>query len=347
MRAAVYHGPGDVRVGTVPDAPAPGPGEVTIGVRLCGLCGTDAHEFAHGPAMIPLHTRHPASGHLGPMVPGHEFMGVVTATGRGAAIAPGTRVVAGAGRWCGRCPACAGGRTNLCHSYNTHGLNRDGGLAEYVTVPAAMCAVVPDGCADEDAVLAQPLAIALHALNRSGAGPGDPVVVFGAGGIGTLLIAAAAFRGTPVHVLDVDPERLETAVALGAASARIADAAGLDAVRTLGRTGAPVVIEASGAAAGLRDALRVTGAGGRVVLLGLPSTAPEVDVRGAVVAEVDLISTSAHVCASDLPEAVAALDARPIAGLVVDRVVPLEEVVAGALAPLAAGRLRGKAVVRV
>jgi threonine dehydrogenase-like Zn-dependent dehydrogenase len=263
------------------------------------------------------------------------------------AIAPGTRVVAGAGRWCGSCPPCLAGRTNLCHSYTTHGLNRDGGLAEYVTVPAVMCAAVPDGCADEEAVLAQPLAIALHALNRSGAGPGDPVVVFGAGGIGTLLIAAAAFRGTPVHVLDVDPGRLETAVALGAASARIADPAGLDAVRGLGRTGAPVVVEASGSAAGLRDALRVTGTGGRVVMLGLPKATAEVDVRAAVVAEIDLVSTSAHVCATDIPEAVAALTARPVSGLIVDRVVLLEEIVPQGLAPLAAGALRGKAVVRV
>jgi (R,R)-butanediol dehydrogenase/meso-butanediol dehydrogenase/diacetyl reductase len=348
MKAAVYHGRRDVRIVSAAEPDAPGPGEVLLRVALCGLCGTDSHEYAHGPSMIPLTRRHPASGHLGPMIPGHEFTGVVEeASPDVTAIPVGTRVVAGAGRWCGTCGPCLKGRTNLCDAYYTYGLNTHGGLAQYITVPAAMCAAVPDGCADDDAVLAQPLAIALHALTRSGAGPGDPVVIFGAGGIGSLLVAAAAFRGIPAHVLDVDEERLETAVGLGAATARIADGKGLAAVRELGRTGAPVVIEASGSAAGLRDALAVAGAGGRVVMLGLPKAAAEVDVRTAVISEIDLVTSSAHVCTTDIPEAVAALARRSISGRIVDRVVALDEIVPLGLEPLSEGRLRGKAVVSV
>jgi (R,R)-butanediol dehydrogenase/meso-butanediol dehydrogenase/diacetyl reductase len=365
MRAAVYHGPRDVRVGHGIAEPAePGPGEVTIRVARCGLCGTDSHEYAHGPAMIPLTVRHPFSGHLGPMVPGHEFFGVVEkvgarpggrtggTAGAKAGAGPdgfpvGTRVVAGAGRWCGTCPPCRAGRTNLCHSYFTYGLHTHGGLAEYVTVPTAMCAAVPEGCSDGNAVLAQPMSIAVHALTRSGVAPGEPVVIFGAGGIGSLLTAAAAARGVQAHVLDVDPARLETALALGAVSARVADESGLAAVRELGRTGAPAVIEASGAPAALRGALRITGAGGRLVLLGLPSAPAEVDVRTAVISEIDLVGSSAHVCVTDLPEAIAALAARPVDHLVVDRVVDLADIVAGGLEPLAAGALRGKAVVSV
>jgi threonine dehydrogenase-like Zn-dependent dehydrogenase len=348
MKAAIYHGPGDVRIGTAPEPAEPGPGEVMIRVTMCGLCGTDAHEFAHGPAMIPLKQRHPASGHVGPMIPGHEFTGVVERAAPDVTAFPaGTRVVAGAGRWCGTCPPCLAGRTNLCHSYYTYGLNTNGGLAEYVTVPAVMCAAVPDECDNGNAVLAQPMAIALHALNRSGAGPGDPVAIFGAGGIGSLLVAAAASRGTEAHVLDIDEDRLGTALALGATTARISDAKGLAAVRELGRTGAPVVIEASGSAAGLRDALRVTGTGGRVVMLGLPKATAQVDVRTAVISEIDLVSSSAHVCSTDIPEAVTALARRPIDDLIVDRVVPLDEVVTLGLEPLAGGLLRGKAVVSV
>ncbi|MFE2041450.1 zinc-binding dehydrogenase [Streptomyces sp. NPDC059477] len=347
MKAAVYHGPRDVRVTHgFPEPAEPGPGEVTVRVRRSGLCGTDSHEYAHGPAMIPLTVRHPVSGHLGPMIPGHEIYGVVEESGA-PGFPAGTRVVAGAGHWCGTCPPCRDGRTNLCHRYFTYGLHTHGGLAEYVTVPAAMCAAVPDGCSDGNAVLAQPMAIAVHALNRSGVAPGQPVVIFGAGGIGSLLIAAAVVRGVPVHVLDVDPARLETALALGAGTARVPDEAGLAAVRRLGRTGAPVTVEASGAPAALRGALRITGAGGRVVLLGLPGGAAEVDVRTAVISEIDLVASSAHVCATDLPEAVAALAARPVDQLIVDRVVDLADVVAGGLEPLAAGALRGKAVVSV
>lgn len=348
MKAAVYHGPRDVRVESVAEPAPPGPGEVLLRVALCGLCGTDSHEYAHGPSMIPLTRRHPVSGHLGPMIPGHEFMGTVQQASPDVTGFPvGTRVVAGAGRWCGTCGPCLKGRTNLCDAYYTYGLNTHGGLAQYITVPAAMCAPVPDGCADRDAVLAQPMAIALHALNRSGADPGDPVVIFGAGGIGSLLVAAAASRGVRAHVLDLDEERLATALGLGAVTARMADDKGLAAVRELGRTGAPVVIEASGSAAGLRDALGVAGTGGRVVMLGLPKAAAEVDVRTAVISEIDLVSSSAHVCATDIPEAVAALARQPISGRIVDRIVALDEIVPLGLQPLAAGRLRGKAVVAV
>ncbi|EPD69540.1 zinc-dependent alcohol dehydrogenase [Streptomyces sp. HGB0020] len=343
MRAAVYHGPRDVRVTSVPEPRGPGRGEVMLRVALCGLCGTDGHEYAHGPSMIPLERRHPASGHQGPMIPGHEFTGVIEQCGQDVTGLPeGTRVVAGAGHWCGSCPPCRAGRTNLCRNYYTYGLNTHGGLAEYVTVPAAMCTAVPDSCPDDSAVLAQPMAIALHALNRSGAAPGEPVVIIGAGGIGSLLVAAAASRDMPAHVLDLSPERLRTALALGAATARTADSEGLEAVA---EARVATVVEASGTASGLRSALALTPPGGRTVMLGLPSAPAEIDVRRAVISEIDLVSSSAHVCATDLPEAVQALTRRRISPLVVDRTVALEDVVAMALEPLVERQLPGKAVI--
>ncbi|MET9357260.1 alcohol dehydrogenase catalytic domain-containing protein [Streptomyces sp. NPDC006617] len=327
----------------MPEPAGPGPGEVTLRISLCGLCGTDGHEFASGPSMIPLTRRHPASRHLGPMIPGHEFTGVIEQAGSDVTdLVVGMRVVAGAGRWCGSCPPCRAGRTNLCRSYFTYGLNTHGGLAEYLTVPAAMCAAVPDECPDHSAVLAQPMAIALHALNRSGAAPGDPVVIIGAGGIGSLLVAAAASRGLKAHVLDVSTARLETALALGAATARPADADGWKAVR---KQGVQVVVEASGSAPGLRGALEVTAPGGRVVMLGLPKAPTEVDVRAAVISEIDLVSTSAHVCTTDIPEAVTVLADRSVSPLIVDRTVALEDVVPMALEPLAGHQLPGKAVI--
>jgi threonine dehydrogenase-like Zn-dependent dehydrogenase len=347
VKAARFHGPGDVRVEQVPDPADPDPGAVVIRVARCGICGTDGHEYARGPAMIPLSRRHAASGHLGPMTIGHEFTGTVAAAGDGSPLRAGTRVVAGAGQWCGQCGPCLAGRTNLCHSYFTYGLHADGGLADYVTVPAQMCVPVPDACDDGNAVLAQPMAIAMHALSRGGAAAGEPAVVVGAGGIGSLLIAAAAARDIPAHVIDLDEARLEAARRLGVASASRPDEAGLATVRGLGRTGAPLVIEASGSALGLRTALEIAGTGGRVVMLGLPGGDVALSVRQAVIAEIDLISSSAHVCRSDLPAAVDALRRRPVAGLIVDRTVPLDEIVAGGLAPLAAGALAGKAVISI
>lgn len=347
MKAARYHGPGDVRVEQTADPAGPGPGEVVIRVTRCGICGTDGHEYAHGPAMIPLRERHRASGHAGPMIIGHEFTGVVAAAGEGASPPAGTRVVAGAGRWCGACGPCLAGRTNLCHDYYTYGLQADGGLAGYVTVPAEMCVAVPDDCDDDNAVLAQPMAIAMHALSRGNATAGAPVVVIGAGGIGSLLIAAATARDMPVHVLDLDEQRLESARELGAVTAARPGDAGLAAVRGLGRTGAPLVIEASGSAGGMRSALAIAGTGGRIVMLGLPGGDVALAVRQAVIREIDLVSSSAHVCRTDVPAAVAALTRRPVARQIVDRTVGLDEIVPRGLAPLAAGELTGKAVIAV
>ena len=103
--------------------------------------------------------------------------------GEASGIALGTCVVAGAGQWCGQCGPCLAGRTNLCHSYFTYGLQANGVVADYVTVPAQMCVPVPDACDDGNAVLAQPMAIAMHALSRGGAAAGDPVGVVGAGAL--------------------------------------------------------------------------------------------------------------------------------------------------------------------
>ena len=124
------------------------------------LCGTDSAEWAHGPLLA-----------RPPVVLGHEFTG---RGGRGGAAVSrfpaGTRVVSGAGISCGRCEWCAAGRTNLCASYQTLGLHRDGGLAELVLSPAAICQAVPDGLDDVGAAMAQPLAVALHAARRGRVG---------------------------------------------------------------------------------------------------------------------------------------------------------------------------------
>ena len=171
MRAAVYHGAGDVRVESVSAPGDPGPGELLLAPRMGAICGTDASEFAHGPHMIPLHQPHPGSGCVGPLVLGHEFVARVEAVGAGVeGIAVGDRVVSGAGVSCGECAWCRAGRTNLCASYYTLGLSAPGGLADLVTSPASICHAVPAAVADEAAAMAQPLAVAIHALDRGGVG---------------------------------------------------------------------------------------------------------------------------------------------------------------------------------
>jgi len=351
MRAAVFHGAGDVRVEAVAAPGDPGPGEVLIAPSMAAICGTDASEFAHGPHMIPLHTRHPGSGHVGPLVLGHEFVGRVEAVGEGVeGIAAGDRVVSGAGVSCGECAWCRAGRTNLCASYYTLGLSAPGGLAEQVISPASICVPVPDAVADVGAAMAQPLAVAIHALDRGGVGPGQTVAVLGIGGIGGFLIGAASTRELRrLIAVDVDPGKLALASALGAddvIDARHTDVAAAIKEATAG-DGADVVIEASGVPANPSVAIHATRRGGQVVIVGLQADPPPVDIFDAALREVDLIATVAHICDANLPESLSVLAQTELAGEVLGEVVPLTRLVEDAIAPLAEGTAPGKMVVEV
>jgi (R,R)-butanediol dehydrogenase / meso-butanediol dehydrogenase / diacetyl reductase len=351
MRAAVYHGAGDVRVERVTAPGDPAPGELLLAPRMAAICGTDASEFSHGPHMIPLHKPHPGSGHVGPLVIGHEFVARVEAVGEGVeGVAVGDRVVSGAGVSCGGCAWCRAGRTNLCASYYTLGLSAPGGLADLVLSPVSICHVVPEAVPDEGAAMAQPLAVAIHALDRGGVGPGQSLAVIGVGGIGSFLVAAASTRGLErLIAIDVDPAKLALAAALGAGEvvdARSEDVAA--AVReATGGEGADVVVEASGVAANPSVAIHAARRGGRVVIVGLQAEPPPVDLFDAALREVDLFTTVAHICDSNLPESLSVLAETEVAGQVLDKVVGIERIVEDALRPLAEGRAGGKLVVEV
>ena len=261
-----------MRIEEVPE-PLAAPGEVVLDVLRNALCGTDSAEWLHGPHLIPVGTPHPGSGRRAPLVMGHEFVGRVAALGEGVeSVAIGQRVVCGAGVSCGVCEWCLTGRTNLCARYYTLGLHADGGLAEQVATPASICSPVPDSVSDDAASLAQPLAVALHAVGRAEVSDGAVVAVIGVGGIGAFVVAAAAARNTGrIVAVDVNDERLETARLLGATD--VVDARAVDVTAAIrertGGEGAHVVIEASGAPQAPETALASTRRGGRVVLVGL------------------------------------------------------------------------------
>jgi (R,R)-butanediol dehydrogenase/meso-butanediol dehydrogenase/diacetyl reductase len=338
MRAAVYHGPHDIRIESVPDPGPPRTGEVILRVARAAICGTDSSEWLHGP-----HQMRP------PVVMGHEFVGRVIAVGSEVdRFAISDRVVSGAGISCGRCTWCLVGRTNLCSSYKTLGFQLPGGLAEYVASPASICRVVPPGCTDDAAAMAQPLAVALHAVRRSGLDTGASGVVIGVGGIGAFIIAGAASRGAdPLIAVDIDHDRLATARTLGATDTIDARAGDITALilEMTGGEGADVVIEASGAPNAPAAALTSARRGGRVVLVGMQAAPRELDLRAATVREVDIVTTNAHVCDIDLPESLALLATSSVAYRVLDRVIALESLVDEGIRALAERTARGKIVV--
>jgi (R,R)-butanediol dehydrogenase/meso-butanediol dehydrogenase/diacetyl reductase len=339
MRAAVFHGPHDVRIENVPDPAAPAPGEVVLEVTRAAICGTDAAEWDHGPVLC-----RPG------VVLGHEFVGRVVGLGDDvAALRIGDRVVSGAGISCGRCPWCLSRRTNLCAEYRTLGLQVDGGLAEYVTSPAAICHPVPDACGDDAAAMTQPLAVALHALSRVSQGPGDAVAVIGAGGIGSFIVAGAARRAVDGRVvaIDIDDERLATARALGVGET--ANATGQDLARLLlelsDGVGFDIVIEATGTPDAPSAAIAGTRRGGRVLLVGLHGAPRPIDLTPMILREVDICTTVAHVCDADIPAALELLAGSDVAAVTAGPRISLDALVEDGLQPLAERRAAGKILV--
>ena len=331
-------GAGDVRIETVPDARLIEPTDALVRITRAAICGTDSSEWAHGPLLA-----------RPPVVLGHEFVGRVVGAGPAAVgFSVGDRVVSGAGISCGTCEWCRAGRTNLCAEYRTIGLHVHGGLAEYVRSPAFVCRRVPDGLSDDAAALAQPLAVALHAVRRSGLESGQACAVIGVGGIGAFIVAAAVARGaSPLIALDIDEERLQTARGVGAAVTANVRGRSLSEVilAHTGGDGAHVVIEASGAPGAPAAALAAARRGGRVLIVGLQSAPREIDLLSFTVREDDLVTTLAHVCDVDLPESLALLASTDLAGAVTDRVIPLADLVDDGIRPLAEGSACGKIVV--
>src|SRR6185295_7558377 len=266
MKAAVYYGAHDVRIEDRA-TPERGDGQVLLRVLRSGMCGTDATEWRSGPHLFAVAHPHPVSGHVGPLILGHEFVGEVVETGPGSAFVPGDRVAAGAGVWCGACPRCREGRTNLCWSYTTLGLNVDGGMAEFVAAPEKMLAPIPAGLSLDIAGLAQPLAVGLHAARRSGVVDGDRVVLIGAGAIGTFVLAGVrSLAAAEVTVIDFPGPRLDRALRVGANRVVHAGANAVADVRNaIGARGADVVIEASGAPGQLASAIAMVRSGGTIL----------------------------------------------------------------------------------
>ncbi|BBE74392.1 zinc-dependent alcohol dehydrogenase [Oharaeibacter diazotrophicus] len=211
MRAAIFDTVGrPLRIGDVPE-PRPGADEVVLRVSACGICGSDLHI-----------TEDPAPFGIGAgFVLGHEFAGEIVETGTDVGdLAVGDRVAVVPMRGCGRCAACRRGDPGRCPEMTLIG----GGYAEHVAVAARQCVRLPDGVDTADGALAEPLAVALHCIVRSGMKPGDRVAILGAGPIGLLVAFWARRMGAAaVVVADLHDHQCDRALALGATAFAISD----------------------------------------------------------------------------------------------------------------------------
>ena len=202
MKSIIYKGAGEV-VSEEKAVPAPGAGEVLIKVAYAGICGSD---------MFIYQGTHPRA--QAPLVMGHEFSGVIEAGHP--TLAKGTPVTVYPLLSCGQCEPCKNGTPHVCNTLKLIGIDCDGGMAEYVKVPADKVVEIPAGLNLKLGAFIEPVAVGVHAVRRSGYKPGDTAVVYGAGPIGLCVAACLSYFGASrVLVIEANPYRLEIARKLG------------------------------------------------------------------------------------------------------------------------------------
>lgn len=309
MRAAVLYGPGDLRIEDAP-IPEPGPEEVLLRVGTVGVCGSDFAELDHGPVLTPLQERHHVTGHLGPIVLGHEFSGVVEAS-RSDDFVAGDLVACAGAMSCGTCRYCTSGRMSLCERYWVVGLHRNGGLAGFCSVPASSC-LRATGLTADAAALAQPMSIAVHAVRQSRLLGGEHVIVVGVGGIGAFITHVAAANGATVVACDMDEGRLQVARHLGAGHT-VQVGSDADLPVEVGQLGisAEVVFEVTGTAQGLATAESVLVPGSRLVVVGMQKEPSPIHLRRLTLREHEIVGSNGLDTSQDLPAAVKLLAESP------------------------------------
>ena len=296
MRAAVLHGPRDLRVEPLPDL-SPGPGEAVVRVRAVGLCGTDYRIWTgERPVTYPL-------------VMGHEFIGEVLGVGAGVSnVRVGEKVAVEPNYSCGACPLCREGNRNLCLARTAVGIDVDGGLAEQARLPARVCWPAPRELSDDQLLLAEPLAVVTRAVGRAEARPGETAAVLGVGTLGLLGLQVLKARGVSVLAVGRTEARLDVARALGAdavaaTTATVPSATPVAAARALsGREGVDLVIETAGTPEAVGQAIALARPGGRIVLTGLPHAPSSVEFFWVVRRELALLGSMIY--QTEFPEAI-------------------------------------------
>jgi (R,R)-butanediol dehydrogenase/meso-butanediol dehydrogenase/diacetyl reductase len=269
MAAAVYQGPGHLEVERRP-VPSPGSTEVLIEVSHCGVCGTDLHAVLDGWGMV---------GTVG----GHEYSGIVRAVGEGVdRWGTGDRVMTGWDPGCSACDPCRAGRTALCLDQPTPGTTEfQGAFAGFVLVDQRSLLAVPDGLSLRHAALAEPLAVAVNGIRRSGVMAGQRALVSGAGPIGSLTLAALLASGVDdVGVVEPGEARAELARRLGATVVKRPDDLDVPSIAEPGRIvddAYDVVIETSGHRSAVEAGLAQLERMGTLVIVGSGIDPPHLD----------------------------------------------------------------------
>lgn len=243
----------------------PGPHEVLVKTMACGVCGTDVHIYHGGKGSAAVEP---------PVVLGHEFSGIVEAVGPEVSLVkPGDHVTLDPNMYCGLCRSCRMGRKQNCENLFALGVNVNGGFAEYCLCPDTQCYKLNEDVPFDIGAMAEPLACAIHGIDRAGIRPGETVYIIGGGPIGLMMVQLAKLSGAETVILSEPIEsRRKIGLEVGADLA-------LDPIHEdiraflqnhIGRDSVDVVIECVGKVFATEQAFHVAGRGMKIMLFSVP-----------------------------------------------------------------------------
>ena len=319
MKAAGYHGPGDLRVEEVPVRKLKD-NEVKIQVKYCGICGTDIHIF-HGDGGCCDVTP--------PLVPGHEFSGVVAEVGAGVkTVKVGDRVTGDPNDMCGECYFCKNGMQHFCKNNIGIGTTVDGGFAEYVIMREKQVYKVSDELSFIEAAMAEPISCCLHGIDLCNIKAGDTVLVIGGGPIGMIMMQLAKNAGaSKVIMSEPVEEKREQALKLGATKTIDPLHEDVEAVLAEYCENVNVVIECVGNVHTQADAVRFAGKGATIMYFGLAAPEESFPIRPDDIFKKELHITSSYINPYSFERAIQILESGTVElESLITNVVPLDDI---------------------
>lgn len=345
VQALVLHGAQDLRLESRPE-PFPAENEVSIQIKATGLCGSDLHYYNHG--------RNGAFVLQSPLVLGHEASGIITQSST-PSLPTNTRVALEVGLPCRTCSLCTRGRYNLCPTLRFKSSAKtfphaDGTLQSVMTHPADMCHILPESASFEQGALVEPLAVSLHAINRSqGDVPfaGSTALVLGAGAVGLLTAAALSVSGVvQILVADIDEPRLKIVARIGGGrfniktfllprkppgknieeTLNLAQELGREVCAAVGLEGFDRVFECTGVPSCVQLGIYAASPGSKLVLVGMGTPVQTLPLGAAALREVDIVGVFRY--ANCYPAAIALFASGKLDGVaeaLVTHRVPLED----------------------
>ena len=334
MPAAVYVGDGRVAVEEVP-RPEPGPGEVLVEIAECGICGSDLH-------MVLERYAKPGA------ILGHEWSGIVASAPGGSGWSPGDRVVGNPTSGCGACRPCRRGRPSVClRRASVDYLGYRGAFCRYKTVAVDGLIRIPDSLPTRVAALAEPTAIALHAVRLAGVGPDDRVLVTGAGPVGLLIIAVLRAQGiSDITVSEPSSVRRQRALDVGATRVVTPDTLVEPPMGVPVAEPYAVILECSGRGSAVEAAVGQLDYAGTLVIVGTGFEPPRFNQNRLIIFELEIVGAYNYNEEGFQP-AVDLLDSgkMPLESLIEPKDIPLSKVM-DSMERLSRGEIPSKVMVQ-